>query len=127
MKWLLIAAGGALGSMARYGLQSAARGALDIGFPVGTVAVNILGCFFIGLLTGMFAGGMLLRDEIRIGLTVGLLGGFTTFSAFELETFLLVRDEEPWLALLNVALSCAIGLAAVWAGFRLAHHWFGVA
>jgi fluoride exporter len=127
MKWVLIAAGGALGSLARYWFQGAVYTAANIGFPVGTVVVNVVGCFCIGFLTGIFRSPIAMREEIRIGLTVGLLGGFTTFSAFGLETFLLAQEGQSWLALLNVTLSCVLGLAAVWCGYRLAQLCFGVA
>ena len=95
-------------------------------FPMGTLVVNLSACFAIGLLTGFFAGPQLVREEYRIGLTVGVLGGYSTFSTFGLETFNLGNDGEFGLAALNMLLSCGVGLAAVWIGYRLAEHWFGV-
>jgi fluoride exporter len=127
MKWLLIAVGGALGSIARYGAQGAVHRLSGGSFPAGTLAVNLAGCLAIGFLAAMFNGPMLVREEYRIGLMVGMLGGFTTFSAFGLETFLLGNDGQYWLAALNVALSCVLGLVAVWGGYRIAEYWFGVA
>ena len=126
LKWLLIAGGGAVGSMLRYAMQGWVQRLTPTIFPVGTLAVNVLGCLLIGILAGMFAGPQLVREEYRIGLMVGVLGGFTTFSAFGLESFRLMQDGEARLMFLNVLLSCGIGFAAVWLGYRLAEHWFGV-
>src|SRR5262245_40888400 len=100
MKWLLIAFGGALGSVARYWTQGAVHRLTGAGFPVGTMAVNTTGCLVIGFLAALFSGPFLVREEYRIGLTVGVLGGFTTFSAFGLETFLLANDGQYGPALL---------------------------
>jgi CrcB protein len=80
----------------------------------------------IGLLSGFFAGPQLVREEYRIALTVGVLGGYSTFSTFGLETFNLTNDGEFGLAALNMLASCSVGLAAVWLGYRLAEFWFGV-
>ena len=91
------------------------------------MAVNLIGCLGIGFLAAMFSGPLLVREEYRIGLTVGVLGGFTTFSAFGLETFSLANEGQFLLALVNVTASCLLGLAAVWCGYRLAEYWFGVA
>jgi CrcB protein len=85
-------------------------------FPVGTVCVNLLGCLLIGVLSGYFSGPQLIREEYRIGLTVGVLGGFTTFSTYGLETFNLVDGGEYRLAMLNILLSNGIGLLAVLIG-----------
>jgi len=125
-KWMLIAAGGALGSVLRYAVQGWAHRLTSGNFPIGTLVVNVIGCAAIGFLMGMFAGPTLVREEYRVGLTVGLLGGFTTFSAFGLETFFLAADAEYRWALANVALSCGLGFAAVWLGYRVAEHLFGV-
>ncbi len=125
MKWLLIACGGAFGSLARYWMQGTVYSVTGWGFPLGTVAVNILGCLLIGVLYALFSGPYPVRDEIRIGLIVGVLGGFTTFSAFGLETFLMVQEGKLSWAILNVVLSCTLGLAAVWCGYRLVEFNFG--
>jgi fluoride exporter len=129
-KFFLIALGGALGSVARYSLQGFVQRLFAdtqaATFPVGTLVVNVLGCFLIGVLSGMFAGPWLIREEYRIGLTVGILGGFTTFSTFGLESFNLVNDGQHRLALANLVLSYALGLLAVGIGYRLAERWLGV-
>ena len=68
----------------------------------------------------------MIRDEYRIGLAVGVLGGFTTFSTFGLETFSLADDGQWRYAALNIVLSCGLGLVGVWLGYRLGERWFGV-
>ncbi len=126
LKWILIAAGGALGSVLRYSSQGWAQRLVDGSFPLGTMVVNVSGCLVLGFLAGMFAGATLVREEYRIGLTVGVLGGYTTFSTFGLETFYLANDGQWRAAAANMVLSCALGLAAVWIGYRLAERLFGV-
>jgi CrcB protein len=125
LKWVLIAVGGAFGSILRYWFQGWVQRLAGSTFPIGTLAVNITACFAIGLLAGFFAGPQLIREEYRIGLTVGVLGGYSTFSTFGLETFNLANDSEYSLALLNMFVSCAASFAAVWLGYRIAEHWVG--
>jgi CrcB protein len=125
-KWILIAVGGAAGSLLRYSLQGWAQRLTNGVFPVGTLSVNIIGCLVIGFLAASFTGPLLIREEYRIGLTVGVLGGFTTFSAFGLETFNLTNDGQFRLALTNVLLSVALGFVAVWLGYRFSEWWFGI-
>jgi fluoride exporter len=125
-KWLLIAAGGAFGSISRYALQGWVQRAINTNFPLGTLVVNLIGCALIGFLTATFTGPKLISEEYRIGIIVGILGGFTTFSAFGLETFLLANDRQFAFAALNVVLSCGLGLLAVWAGYRVAEFLYGV-
>jgi CrcB protein len=110
----------------RYLLQGWVQRAANVLFPAGTLVVNVLGCFLIGVLAAAFAGPVLIREEYRVGLMVGVLGGFTTFSAFGLETFHLANDRQFALAAANVVGSCVLGLAASWIGYRLAERWFGV-
>lgn len=124
-KYLLIGAGGALGSIMRYALQGWVQRVAGGGFPAGTLAVNVLGCLALGAMSAAFTGPMLVRDEYRIGLTVGVLGGFTTFSTFGLETFNLAAAGESRHAWANVALSCGLGVGAVWLGYRLVERWLG--
>jgi CrcB protein len=125
LKWGLIGVGGAAGSMLRYAVQGWVQ-RLSLGtFPFGTLAVNVMGCLVIGVLAGLFAGPLLIREEYRVGLTVGILGGFTTFSTFGLESFTLANAGEYRLAALNGVLSYVLGFAAVWLGYRLAEHWIG--
>ena len=125
-KWILIAAGGALGSVSRYALQGWVQRTINTNFPLGTLVVNLIGCALIGFLTATFTGPKLIREEYRIGIIVGILGGFTTFSTFGWETFSLTNDRQIAFAALNVVLSCGIGLFAVWAGYRAAEFLYGV-
>lgn len=89
-------------------------------FPYGTLTVNIAGCLLIGLLAGFAEARQALSPETRAFLLVGLLGGFTTFSAFGLETVSLVRQGEIAAGLGNIALQLVLGLAAVWIGLTIA-------
>lgn len=123
LKWLLIAGGGALGSVLRYAMHGCVQRFTGGSFPAGTLAVNVSGCLVIGLIAAVFSSSTFLREEYRIGLSVGVLGGFTTFSAFGLETFALAESGHWRYALLNVLASCVVGLAAVWLGFRLGERW----
>lgn len=115
----LIGAGGALGALLRYGLSGLAHLWLGETFPWGTLTVNVVGCFFIGLLWA-FSERSPMTPAVRIFLLTGTLGAFTTFSTFGLETFSLLRDGEVALAAGNILAHNVIGLAAVIAGFFLA-------
>jgi len=128
LKILLIACGGGAGSVLRYLVQHSVQGIVGATFPLGTLLVNVLGCLVLGALAAVFAGPVVVREEIRLGLTVGVLGGFTTFSTFGLETFDIASRGDEWSWLLagaNVALSCGLGLLAIWAGTRIGHAWAG--
>lgn len=121
MKLIWIGLGGFLGAIGRYILSGwMYRIFSDPWMPYGTLACNVLGCFLIGLLGGLSESRQVFSPEIRLFLFIGLLGGFTTFSSFGLETFNLIR-EGHWLASLgNIVLSIFLGLTAVWIGFNLA-------
>lgn len=121
MTWIAVAVGGALGSVARHGVYHLVHVRwLTTRFPVGTVVVNVAGCFIIGLLAGLLASERIaLRAHWREFVFVGLLGGFTTFSTFGLETFFLSRTDSAGPAVINVALQVVGGLAAVWLGYQL--------
>lgn len=116
---LAVAAGGALGSVARYLMSTVLRGAAP-GFPWGTLLVNVVGGLAMGLITAyaMTRPGAL-SDTFRIGLTTGILGGFTTFSAFSIETLLLWRDGNAATAFANIAANLVLSLAACAIGFWL--------
>lgn len=116
MNFLLIAIGGAVGSVARYSVSLAAVHLVDVSYPIGTFAVNVLGCFAFGVLAGVGDHRLTLSIQARAFLLVGLLGGFTTFSTYAFESLVLVRDGRAGLALLNVAGQTLLGLAAIWAG-----------
>ncbi|NLX21877.1 MAG: fluoride efflux transporter CrcB [Phycisphaerae bacterium] len=123
---LLIALGGGLGSVLRYLMAGWTQSFVAGPFPVGTMAVNVSGCLIIGFANYLFSGPMPIQPEYRIGLTIGLLGGYTTFSTFGWETIALVNDGQGWRALGNVLLSVGLGLLGVWLGCRLAQRWAGV-
>jgi fluoride exporter len=120
MHWLLVAIGGALGAMARFGLTDVVQRLLPHRFPYGTLVVNLTGCLIFGVIAAMSEFRAPLSIETRTFLLVGVLGGFTTFSSFGYETFLLLRDGHGALAVLNVSGQVLIGTAAVWAGWTLA-------
>lgn len=124
-KLMLIAIGGACGSVLRYACAGWVQRASEGMFPFGTLAVNVLGCLCIGFFGMALSGPVLIREEHRLALIVGLFGGFTTFSSFGWETFGLINDGQWWRAGLNVATSNVLGLAAVWLGYRLAEQYYG--
>jgi fluoride exporter len=116
---LLVALGGAIGSVARYSLSGLVlRHTIDWRFPAGTFAVNVLGCLAAGALAGLAEKHGMFSPEARLLLFTGLLGGFTTFSAFGLETMHLMKRGEFGVAAANVLLSVAIGLLALWIGLE---------
>lgn len=124
MNWLWVAGGGALGSALRYGFALGVQRRLGAGWPFGTLAVNLLGSFLIGWVFHLLASREILAEGPRLFIVAGLLGGFTTFSAFSLETLRLLQEGAWPLAALYVALSTAGGLLAAWAGFQVAA-WIG--
>jgi fluoride exporter len=119
LKWVLIAAAGGAGSVLRYAAHTAIAKAVTQPFPIGTFVINVVGCFAIGAVTAHFSSYSSIREEYRLAITVGLLGGFTTFSSFGLEAFQLLTQRQVGTALSYVAGSCLVGLAAVWLGWRL--------
>jgi CrcB protein len=122
MIWLAVAVGGALGSMARHGVNVWFAHVLERAVPWATAAVNLSGSLLIGLLAALIATGRLqLSPPARTFVFVGILGGFTTFSSFMLDTFTLGHGGEHALAFWNVALQTALGLVAVWLGFKFGH------
>ncbi len=121
MTWMAIAVGGALGSVCRHAANHLVHTQwLTTRFPAGTVVVNVSGCLVIGLLAGLLAASRItLPVHWREFIFVGLLGGYTTFSTFGLDTYLLARTHAPGSAALNVSIQVIGGLMAVWLGFRL--------
>jgi fluoride exporter len=115
MIYLLIALGGAAGSLLRYFLGGAVQARSASGFPVGTMVVNISGCLLIGVLVRQFMN-MQLSQDLRALLIVGFCGGFTTFSTFSAETLTLVEGGEYARAALYVVLSVTLCLLATFAG-----------
>jgi CrcB protein len=116
LKYLMVGIGGAIGSVLRFWLGSYLGSKLGGRFPYGTFVVNISGSFLIGVVITMFAERMQLSANWRYLIPIGLIGGYTTFSAFEYETFRLFQDGEILIAALNVVLSVIVGFAGVWGG-----------
>lgn len=116
---LYVGLGGFLGSIARYALSSLLQPSASGRFPVGTFTVNVLGCLVVGVLAGIAERYDLWSPSVRLFLFTGCLGGFTTFSAFGLETVALGRRGELAVAALYAGGSVALGLAAVWLGLTL--------
>jgi fluoride exporter len=112
VRLLLVLAGGALGSGARYLVALWTLERLGAGFPWGTIAVNLAGSFLIGLLATIADEAGAIGPHLRLFLVAGVLGGFTTFSAFSLETLRLIEGQQPLRAVLYVLVSVAAGLGA---------------
>jgi CrcB protein len=119
---ILVGVGSFVGGILRYGLSTWVHRVLDNPwFPYGTLAVNTLGCLIIGFIAGLVETRVALTSEVRLFLLVGILGGFTTFSSFALETFSLARDTQNIAALMNIGAQVMVGLLCVWVGSALAH------
>jgi CrcB protein len=115
--WILVAVGGALGTMARYGMEDLVHRYMPPFFPAGTFAVNTLGCLIFGVIVSLADERFVIGPAGRAFLLVGICGGFTTFSTFTFETFGLLRDGELGPALLNAGGQVMIGLVAMWTGY----------
>lgn len=113
---------GMLGCLCRYFLSGWTYDLLGRAFPYGTFAVNTLGAFFIGLIMEFGMRSTAISQEMRIGLTIGFLGGFTTFSTFSYETFRLLEDGELFTASANVLASVLACLLFTWFGIIAARH-----
>jgi CrcB protein len=120
--YLWVALGGALGSVSRYAVALGVMRWLGTGFPWGTLLINVAGSFAIGLLAALATsdGRPALGADARAFVMIGILGGFTTFSSFSLETLALARSGALGAAAANAGLSLALCLAAVWLGFGAA-------
>jgi len=114
---LIIGSGGFIGSIARYLVSQLNLSISFHSIPVGTLLVNIIGCFLIGFLTGVADKSMILTTEWRLFLMVGLCGGFTTFSAFANENLMLMHNGQMLAVLLYTALSILLGFLAVYFGY----------
>ena len=115
MNTLAVALGGMLGSVARYWLGLTVQGATGTLFPLGILVVNVLGCFALGFIT-TFLPSRGVAEAPMFFLTVGLCGGFTTMSTFSFDTVKLLQSGYPGLAVLNVGVTIAACLAALWLG-----------
>ena len=118
--YLAVAAGGAVGAMGRFAVGGLALRIMGPGYPWGTLAVNVLGGFLIGVLTVVIAQRISVPHIWQAGLVTGLLGGFTTFSAFSLEAALMIERSEWTSALIYALASVVLCVAAVFAGLFVA-------
>ena len=117
--YLLVFAGGGIGAAARYWLSGLVYQRLGSEFPSGTLVVNVIGCLLIGFLISIFEERFVLYPSLRIFLTIGILGGFTTFSSFSFETMAVLRDGELLYASANILLSVVVCLGGTWVGLTL--------
>jgi fluoride exporter len=122
MVYFWIAAGSALGGIARFWCSGVIARAFGETFPWGTLIVNVSGSLLIGIIAALTGpdGRIFLSSTTRLALMAGFCGGYTTFSSFSLQTLSLVQDGEWWLAGANIALSVVACLVAVWAGYAFA-------
>jgi fluoride exporter len=118
-KIILIGLAGLVGTVCRYWLSGLVARQYGETFPWGTLVVNVIGCFLAGVLFYLMEERFLVGPTPRAVVLVGLLGGFTTFSSFGLQTFILLRDGQFALAALNVTISNLLGLLMLWAGYSL--------
>jgi CrcB protein len=125
-KYLAVAAGGALGAVARYFLGGTILSRVAVPFPTATFVINVTGSFILGFFLTLAAERAHFSPHLRLAIAVGFVGAYTTFSTFEYETLRLLEERGMTLALLNVMLSVVVGFAAVWGGMALAHWWEGV-
>jgi fluoride exporter len=120
MTYLSVALGGAAGAVLRYGLSGWLHAVTGYTFPIGTLAVNVLGAFIIGVVLELSTGRLLVSPEVRLLLTTGFCGGLTTFSTFSYETLALLQERQ-WLAATgNVLLNGVLCIALAFAGVLLA-------
>lgn len=120
MHWLLVFVGGGLGAALRHGVNRASAAWFGLGFPVGTMVVNVLGSLLMGLLVAGLAEGPATTQNLRLFLATGVLGGFTTFSAFSLDALTLFERGQVGLAAIYVAGSVLLSLLAIAAGYSAA-------
>jgi fluoride exporter len=115
-KYLMVGIGGAVGSILRFWVGGYVSNRLGVRFPYGTFLINCTGSFLIGFVVTLLAERTHWSSNWRYLIPIGFIGGYTTFSTFELETFRSFQDGEILIASLNVALSVVIGFASVWLG-----------
>jgi fluoride exporter len=121
LRLLLIGAFGAVGTLARYGLQGIVQIKMGSTFPYGTLLINLTGCFFLGLIGQSLLNRVIVPPEWRMAITIGFFGGYTTFSSFGWETAKMLESGEWLRASTYVAASVVLGLLLSVAGIRLAN------
>ncbi|MGA8029182.1 MAG: fluoride efflux transporter CrcB [Bryobacteraceae bacterium] len=120
-KYVVVMLGGALGAVSRFAVGTFVARLYSTVFPLGTFLVNVSGSLLIGILMMLFLNRPAIHANWRLFLVTGILGGYTTFSSFEWETFAALRGGAGMAALLNVFLSVGLGLAGVWIGAALSN------
>ena len=120
IRYLVVLVGGGAGALARYVAASLIMTRFGGKFPLGTLVINVTGSFLIGFLMTIMTERFHLDPIWRLLLVVGFLGGYTTFSSFEWETYTAVREGALWTGMLNVVSSVTLGYVAVWLGVILA-------
>src|SRR5213592_4618452 len=123
MLYLIVFLGAGIGGALRHGVNVGAARLFGYGFPFGTLIVNVIGSFLMGIFAGYFAFRPGIDQHMRLFLTTGILGGFTTFSAFSLDTALLYERGELGLSALYVTASVALSIAGLFAGLWLMRQW----
>jgi CrcB protein len=119
LNYILVSAGAAIGGALRYGISSYIHKNQSIIFPYGTLIVNVLGSFVLGIIMFYLSEKDFIGSEFRLFLTVGLCGGFTTFSTFSYETLMLFRDSEIGLAFYNIALNLVLSLLGIYLAYLI--------
>lgn len=112
----IIGSGSFIGGVARYLVSKLVQNTFITSFPLGTMVVNVIGCFLIGIIFGLSERGNVMSSELRLFLTVGFCGGFTTFSTFAYENVSLLRDGNYFIFALYTGLSVFLGLLATYLG-----------
>ena len=125
MRFMLVLVGGGVGSLLRYGVSGVFSKA-GSGFPLGTLLVNLTGSFLIGLFWGVSEKAVFGHPNWKTFIFAGVLGGFTTFSAYNLETFNLLRDGRTMFAMANIILSNILGIALVILGFLVSRYFVNI-
>lgn len=120
LKIIVVAVGGSCGAVARYLVSLWAADRFGTAFPYGTLLANVAGCFVIGAFMTLATERFIVSPYWRLLVTVGFIGGLTTFSSFSYETLKLLEDAQPVLAIYNIILNLGAGLLATWLGMGLA-------
>ena len=116
LKVIIVGFGGFFGSVFRYLIYLLSNNLIGYSFPFGTILVNIIGCFLIGLTYQIFSDMISLSDNLKLFMTIGFLGGFTTFSAFSLDVFLLYQSNSKLVAIIYIFITLVLSLLAMLGG-----------
>lgn len=116
LKVIIVGFGGFFGSIFRYLIYLLSNNLIGYSFPFGTILVNVLGCFLIGLIYQIFCDTISLSDNLKLFMTIGFLGGFTTFSAFSLDVFLLYQSNSKLVAIIYIFITLVLSLLAMLGG-----------